>query len=132
MKNAIWIGSFGLVPLWMPIAQLRAVSSSRGFYASTLRKVINNLPFSAQPLQTELKGRARISIIDAREKLAAGRDIVSRSIGSVMCGRIEPGVSCVFSKADLLLPAGSSAEERPSHLDVARHTDTRVTLQRFI
>ncbi len=89
------------------------------------------MPFPTRPLQTELEGRARISIIDAREKLAAGRDIVSRSIGSVLYARSEPGVSCVFSKADLLLPAGSSAEERPSHLDVARHSDVRVSFQRF-
>src|SRR5713226_1187408 len=59
--------------------------SSRGFYASTLPNVINNLPFSAPRLNTELQGRAQIYIIDARAKRAAGRDIVSRSIGSVLC-----------------------------------------------
>ena len=31
---------------------------------------------------------------------------------------------------DLLLPIGSSGEERLSHLNVARHSDMRVNLQR--
>ena len=33
---------------------------------------------------------------------------------------------------DLLSPTGGAGEERLSHLDVARHSDTLVTLQRFI
>src|SRR5713226_3410719 len=37
--------------------------SSRGFYASTLPNVINNLPFSAPRLNTELQRRAQIYII---------------------------------------------------------------------
>jgi hypothetical protein len=32
---------------------------------------------------------------------------------------------------DLLLPTVSSVEERPGHLDVAGHSDMRVSLQRF-
>jgi hypothetical protein len=33
---------------------------------------------------------------------------------------------------DLLLPTGSADEESLSHLDVTRHSDTLVALQRFI
>jgi len=33
---------------------------------------------------------------------------------------------------DLLLPTGSSVEERLGHLDMARHSDMCVSLQRFV
>ena len=36
-----------------------------------------------------------------------------------------------FETGDLFLLAGSASKERLSHLDVARHSDTRVSLQSF-
>jgi len=33
---------------------------------------------------------------------------------------------------DLLLPTGSAGEQSLSHLDVTRHSDTLITLKRFI
>jgi hypothetical protein len=66
----------------------------------------------------------------ARGKAESAREALTDRISSEKKGSCPAQRS--FFEAELFLPAGSSAEERPSHLGVARHTDTRVTVQRFI